>query len=403
MRDLDYVKTLKIGVKHIANNFAIPALDDAAIRMRRQILLAGLQKLIYPFFIDKIDKESGEIKRKSEFSVHMCGRFCVDDTSVKIYKNAESLGWSGLMRCGSVHFCPVCAAKVFRLRGEQISQIFDHVHNKNGSALLITFTFGHKGSDKLSDLMLRFREAKKFMVKHRRFRNIREAHGNWGFASTTEITYSLDHGWHPHYHDAWFMNNNSLIKVDCDALASELFKIWKIACEKFGLNTIEFYKDRRIGVDVRESWNAADYMTKFDRERSWSLPAEMTAGRLKMAKSGSFTPWSLLESAIIRGRDSTEFKLFLEYMRACKNFEPVSLRGCRNLCLELGLPTSLNDFKDANLQGEAEIIGEIDATKFDLVVRQGGMGRILEAVRNGENIDIVIAKEFSKQTLKQEF
>lgn len=41
-------------------------------------------------------------------------------------------------------------------------------------------------------------------------------------------------------------------------------------------------------------------LTKFDRERSWDLPSEMTAGRMKIGRGQSLTPWALLEEAIIR-------------------------------------------------------------------------------------------------------
>ena len=371
VRDLEFIKSLPMGVKHIGGGVAVPLLDPAAYRVRRHVFLSGAQELLYPFFAEKIDQETGEIKRRSEFRVSACFRSPVDPDGVKIYQNGQSIGYSGVIRCGNVWGCPICCAKVMRLRGEQISRIFESVHGEGGSAVLVTLTASHSFDQKLSFLLSAFKDAKRALSQMRVFREL--IIDRLGAVSATEITWGAKSGWHPHQHDSWFFAK----PVDADLLATQIFSLWKKACNSVGLKTLEAYRGNRVGVDVRQAWNAADYTTKFDRERSWSLAAEMTAGRLKMAQAKSMTPWALLEDSIIHGSGSASAALFIEYLRATKGKACISLKAATNLCERLGLPTSLNDFKDANEKGAGEIIGVVPGGQFDRVVRAGGLGELL--------------------------
>jgi hypothetical protein len=61
----------------------------------------------------------------------------IESTKIQIVsspssKNDESIGYSGLMRCGNVWGYPICCAKVMRRRGEQIGKLFNAVH-KDGA------------------------------------------------------------------------------------------------------------------------------------------------------------------------------------------------------------------------------------------------------------------------------
>jgi hypothetical protein len=377
VRDADYIKTLPVGVRHIGDNVAIPALDPQAIRMRRHILLAGCQDLVYPFWREAIQKDTGEIQKKSEFRVSVCCRQPVDD-KVNIYKNDECIGYSGLMRCGNVWGCPICCAKVMRRRGEQIGKLFEAVHKDGGSAVMVTFTAAHQLNDKLSYLLDAFKDAKRMLTQSRPYRDLTA--GRLGSVSATEITFGTANGWHPHQHDVWFYKDRTL---DPEHLAEKLFPAWSAVCKKNGLTTQESFRGRRIGVDVRPSWDASEYLAKFDRERGWSLSSEMTAGRLKTAQGKSMTPWAILEDAIIRGIDSPASTLWVEYLRATKGKAVISLKGAKDLLAEHAMPTTLNDLADANKAGEGEVIATVTAANFDRVVRNGSLGRLLEAARSG--------------------
>jgi hypothetical protein len=377
VNDFDFAKTLPVGVRHVGDNCAIPALDDKAVRMRRHILLAGCQNLVWPYWREAIAHDTGEISKKSEFRVSVCCRHSVDE-AVKIYQNQSAVGYSGITRCGNVWACPVCCAKVMRRRAEQIGALFDAVHKAGGSAVMITFTASHQVIDSLAFLLSSFKNAKRTLTQKADYSALASIRS--GAVSATEITYNPNNGWHPHQHDVWFF---PFAFTEFDKLADQLFTLWNASCKKHGLTTQAAYRGRRVGVDVRPSWDASEYLAKFDRERSWSLSSEMTAGRMKTAQGQSMTPWALLEDAIIRGKDSPAAALWVEYLRATKGKSVISIKAAKSLLESFGLPCTLNDLADANKTGLGEVIASVSAAQFDRAVRDGRLGQVLEAARNG--------------------
>lgn len=377
MRDWDFVRCEPVGVRHLGDGLAVPSPSDAARRVRRYLLLAGAQELTYPYWSERVDRETGEITKRSEFRLAICGREPIAD-QVRIYRNGPSLGYSGLMRCGNVWGCVVCSAKVLRRRAEQLGALFQAVHASGGSAVMVTFTAGHNCDDRLVDLLAQVKTALRKMSQSRGYRELVTTRS--GLIVAAEITWSERNGWHPHSHQAWFFP--FCPAPDGDRLADSLFPLWHKACTSVGLETREFFHGRRIGVDVRPAWDASEYLTKFDRERDWDLSSEMTAGRMKVGRGSSLTPWGLLEDAILRGRDSPAASLWIEYLRATKGYECVSLRGARTLLTANSLPTTYDDWVDANSAGEGEVIGTLSPHSFEQVLRQGGLGQLLEAARS---------------------
>lgn len=265
-----------------------------------------------------------------------------------------------------------------RRRAEQIGALFDAVHKTGGSAVMITFTAAHQVTDSLAFLLGSFKNAKRTLTQKADYSALASIRS--GAVSATEITYNPNNGWHPHQHDVWFF---PFPFTEFDKLADQLFMLWNASCKKHGLTTQAAYRGRRVGVDVRPSWDASEYLAKFDRERSWSLSSEMTAGRMKTAQGQSMTPWALLEDAIIRGKDSPAAALWLEYLRATKGKSVISIKAAKVLLESFGLPCTLNDLADANKTGLGEVIASVSAAQFDRAVRDGRLGQVLEAARNG--------------------
>lgn len=380
MRDLEYVRSQPVGVRHIGDGLVVPAPSEQSRRVFRHLLVAGAQDICYPYWLkERIDEETGEIhKPRSEFRLAICGREVVKDR-VQVYRHDSAVGYSGLMRCGNVWGCVICATKVLRRRGDQIAALFDAVHADGGTAVMVTFTASHKAGDDLGELLGKLKLALRELGKMRAFIDLLGDRS--GQVTATEVTFSERAGWHPHSHQAWFWPKGQM--PDSEDLASRLFPYWQKACEKVGLNTLEHFKGRRVGVDVRRAWDASEYLTKWGRERDWSLSAEVTSGRMKLAHGGSVTPWGLLEDAIIRGNQSPAADLWIKYLRGTKGFQCVSLRGARKLLIHYELPTSYDDWKDANDAGEGEVVGSVGAETFSKVVKAGGLGRLLEGARAG--------------------
>ena len=79
-------------------------------------------------------------------------------------------GFEGLVTCGSVWMCPVCAAKVAAKRAEELAPVLDAVHARGGSALMLTLTIRHSAGDRLG-LTKDERERRYVLDRRRRWRN----------------------------------------------------------------------------------------------------------------------------------------------------------------------------------------------------------------------------------------
>lgn len=91
MRDADFCRSLPVGVRHLGDGVAVPAPAPEARRVRRFLLLHGCQDLVYPFWRERVDAQTGEIKRRSEFRVSVCGREAVGD-EVRVYRQGSAVG-----------------------------------------------------------------------------------------------------------------------------------------------------------------------------------------------------------------------------------------------------------------------------------------------------------------------
>ncbi len=389
MLDLEFIRQQKVGVRHLADGVAVPAPSEEALRVKRFLMLGGCQELVYPFWRDRTDGETGEIKRRSEFRVSICMRQPVSADGVQVWRNGDRVGLSGLMRCGSAWGCPVCCAKVMSVRQKQIGALFRGVLGEGGKAAMVTLTCGHERGDSLFELLSKFKTAHQALIRHRAFKQL--VRDRAGAVVATEIMWGAEHGWHPHQHQAWFWLAGP--GYSWDDLADQLYFLWEKVAGSLGLRTIREWRGKRIGVDVRAAWDASEYLAKFDREREWSLDAELTAGRIKTSSKGSLTPWALLEEGICRGNDSAPAGLFVEYLRATRGKAVISLKGAKALCERYGVDTNVDDFADANKSGESEVFATLSAKAYDTIVRNGGVGQFLEAARKLGQVGAAAAAE----------
>jgi hypothetical protein len=63
--------------------------------------------------------------------------------------DGRTAGFEGLVTCGSVWACPVCAAKVAAARAEELAAVLDKPHEDGGSAFMLTLTIRHRAGDRL--------------------------------------------------------------------------------------------------------------------------------------------------------------------------------------------------------------------------------------------------------------
>lgn len=238
--------------------------------------------------------------------VSKCLRMSPNRSDVEVWKHlkTEKAFYNGLMVCGSVWNCPICAAKISERRKQELKQAFAAHKKEGGKIALMTLTFSHKKNDRLKDTLKSFSEATRKFRTGKRYHAIRQKLGLIGSIRDFEITYG-NNGFHPHTHNAFFYTND----VDLQQIESELFKLWEKACAKYGLTTLE-----GVGLDLVDGEKADEYLSKHG---SWSLEQEMAKSHIKKAKFESMTPFDFLRT-YLKTEDQKYLTLFSEYAEALK-------------------------------------------------------------------------------------
>lgn len=283
--------------------------------------------------------------------------------------SATKAHFKGLITCGSVWSCPVCASKVSERRRLELVQALNAWQGKGGKVYMLTLTFPHRAGDSLTCLMSLFSEARRKLRNRKPFKGFLARNGVHGSIRALEVTYGVN-GWHIHTHELLFCSG--LVAPQAVELAND----WRKACIDIGLR-----EPNGHGVSIDAADKAGDYVSK------WGLDSEMTRSALKKAgNGGSYTPFDLLR--VVNGSvdgcrhldDEPEraMSLFSEYFQV--------LKGRRQLVWSDGLREILkmeNDMTDEELAAaevaDAVSIGQIDADDWRLVCRYEMRGAVLDA------------------------
>lgn len=226
----------------------------------------------------------------------------------------------GVGVCGSVWNCPVCSARINKERGDEIAKAIRAVNKAGGEALLLTLTIQHNKGDRLDDLLDRLKSAWTDTQSGRPWTRFKKNHGYLGsITSFNDVLYG-DHGWHPHIHAVVFVKNTPS--------DGEIAEIEDFISDRWGLMVDKHggYASPIYGVNVRRGEKAAQYVTKFTREKNWDVAKELTSKR----KSGhGLSAWQLLDD-FIAGNEQAGY-LFVEYSKATKGRSSVRWgRGLRD-------------------------------------------------------------------------
>lgn len=287
-------------------------------------------------------------------------------SEVEVWKHlkTEKAFYNGLMVCGSVWNCPVCAAKISERRKKELQKAFkEHIDSK-GYIALLTLTFSHKRTDKLKTTLERFSKATTKFMSGKSYQRIRQDMGIIGRIKVTEVTYGQN-GFHPHSHIAIFYEN----EIDLEKMKLRMYSLWSKACEKFGLSSTSKY-----GLDLQSSEHAAAYLAKHG---NWSLEQEMTKGHIKKAKHGSYTPFDFLR-AYLETEDDLYLRLFSEYAEAFKGKRQVHWsRGLKN-------HFDISDKTDEEVAKEkveqADVLGRLTYNQWKQVLRLDQRAQLLDNI-----------------------
>jgi len=289
----------------------------------------------------------------------------------------QSAHYQGLMVCGSVWVCPICAAKISEHRRIELEQAIARCIANGGAVYLTTYTISHKRYDTLATLLQSFLTARRKMKQGRAAQELRKRFGIQGTISVREVTWSKLNGWHPHCHELVFCS----AEIDINAYDRAVRQQWQQSVEHEGLSINEH------GFSVSQTYGSvADYVAKFGREplcSPWDAATEMTKGHLKRGHTDEhLTPFAMLW---LISQGSEELKpVFREYAQWFKGkHQLVWSAGLRALLLE-----NQEEQTDEELAQEEEtetvLLGQLTRMQWWIILANEAQGKLLEVARSGE-------------------
>ena len=248
----------------------------------------------------------------------------LDQDGVPVYRRArdQHTYFGGLMTCGNVWVCPVCAAKVSERRRQDLrAGLASHIAS-GGSVALLTLTVPHSIQHKAFDLV------HTLLSLYRRAWSGRSAlsgilEGYAGQVRALEVTHGVN-GWHPHLHVLLFFNDTP----DLHQAQTLIFDQWSRLVAGAGLGQVSL----EHGVSLQDGTHASEYATK------WGVVEEITKANVKQARRAGRTPFALL--ADYQTGDLQAGALFAEFTKAFKG--RAQLHWSKGLRDRLGLNNDKN-------------------------------------------------------------
>lgn len=291
------------------------------------------------------------------------------DVGVMRSAELESCFYKGLVTCGSVWACPVCAAVIQQRRRAEIAQAIEWAEAEGLVPVLVTFTFPHKAWNGLSGLIQQQREAFKRLRYSKGYRKLKPI----GLIRSLEVTHGAN-GWHPHTHELWFCKASEV------PLLGDLTRLWKSACVRAGLlddsDPAKLSAFFAHAVDVKRDMTAGDYLAKQDDSRSWGFADEVSKATSKAGRRAGVHPHHFL----VR-QASGDDALFVEYVQ--------SMKGARQLFWSSGLKkrVGLDDLDDKTLADEsqqpADLLAVLSVEDWKVIRGNAAHAELLDAAESG--------------------
>lgn len=167
----------------------------------------------------------------------------------------------GIERCRDQWMCPVCAARIGRLRGQEVLQVVENWQGRGWQVWMVTLKVPQRQVDRLKDLLEVISKARSALNigvgPHPPRVGELNGHVVKGWVQSREITFGR-YGWFPHLH--------MLIAVDPEfgpPVEANLIREWAEAVEK------EWRKLRKLPKDHPELQWMRRYMNDPQRRMAW--------------------------------------------------------------------------------------------------------------------------------------
>lgn len=309
-------------------------------------------------------------------SVRYCGRRVAragrEEGVVSLRLGERGASLTGVMTCGSVWHCPVCARRIAGYRREQVRRAVDrHRNTPTGEVYMITLTVPHDRFDDPKALCRAVAETWRKTIAGApwmKWRKRLRAH----LIRALEVTHG-DNGWHPHLHVLLFVSD----EVYINGFSDWLFARWasKVAAAGLGVCSPDAFRfERAKTIDA-----AADYIAK-GIGADW----ELTHAHIKRGRDGGRTPFQLLGDGA--AGDDHALRLFQAFA--------IAFKGARQLTWSKGLKDlyDVDDPSDEELAARAEpgrVIAIIYTDSFEILAQHGEIPKLLEATEKWGAVGLI--------------
>lgn len=300
------------------------------------LLRSAARKLLSRF---RVVKNSGV--EHPAYRVVRCGYSILSQANgVQIFRalQASRAHFGGIVQCGSVWHCAVCAKKIAVRRRAELVIATNRVNESGGSCGLLTCTVPHAASDKCSEVLDRLQNLFRRLSGGKSASLFREQYQIIGQIRALEFTKGI-HGWHPHVHSLIFSEH----VPQWSEVGEALWCRWANAAKK------EYGWDLpRLAVDLRGGNAAGEYVGK------WGIEYEVAGGTLKSARGESATPFGLL-SQYGEG-DKSAGEAWVEYATTVSRMGENRVQSTRQLVWSRGLKKhfGINDLTDEQIAEQQE-------------------------------------------------
>jgi len=271
--------------------------------------------------------------------------------------------FSGLIMCGRVFTCPVCASKIQEKRRLEIAKAFDYAYQTlNKKIIMVTFTFSHYRFDKLKELLEKQSEAYRFLRSGKAWQKLKNSIGFSGLIRSLEVTHGQN-GWHPHTHEAWIVNKN----CDVNDLLLKLKIRWFNVCSKFGLvNDLKTEQFLEHAVHITDNCHTSEYLAKQDDSRHWGSDRELAKGASKVNQKGKgHHPFQFLSDYANNIDAKKSFAKFLEYADSMRNKSQIF--WSRGLKDAVGLKDKTDEELVEEKEDKAVLLGSLLNSDWDII------------------------------------
>lgn len=298
--------------------------------------------------------------------------------------------YGGLMVCGSLWQCPVCASKISTRRTLEIAQAMSAWP---GAATMATFTMQHDRDDKLIDLDQLLKGVVRKLKSGRWYQDFSSKYKIAESVTGTEPTCGIANGWHLHQHSLLFLDcaPGEFNGTEAQLELSKRYTALLSAAGGYASLTHGVRIEQAISAQQEAKEKLSGYVSK------WGLSDEL--GRATIKKAGDdgqkhYSPFELLE-LVLAGDDDLGPGLaawararFVEYAHTMKGRKQlVWSKGARAL-FGLGKEKTEQELAEDLVEVGDVVLAKLSLSQWRVILANDARADLLNVADSGDKIKV---------------